>query len=160
MQGIEEGEGGLPEAYHQDFLAWYLLSGSHLYAVMRDRSTAAPRALERAETALRRSMELNDGFARGHRNLARICLLKAQRQREWNEPGAEEDLRRARRELARAKELDPGLHLAAEDGELARLENSGRSWLALAGGGAALGALAGAVQVRRIHKRRASPPAK
>jgi len=131
LKSHASADGKVPAAYADDFLAWYLLSGAYLYAILkRDPPDPDRVALRRAEVALRRSLALNSSFPRAHRNLARIYLLKAR----WQSPRTGEYVRQAAAYLARARQLDPLLDLTAEDRQLTRaLPARGatdRSWLA------------------------------
>jgi Zn-dependent protease with chaperone function len=94
----QDPAGELPAAIAQDAFAWYLL-GRGLY-----RSEDANRG-QAAERAYRRSLALDDQFARAHRNLAQALLSQN------DEKNAERE-QEAEKELALAKQLDPQLKLA------------------------------------------------
>src|SRR5262245_26551150 len=69
-----DAAGELPPPYDRDHLAWYFLS----LADRKEAANASSRAavMKRSEYALRRSLEVDPKFARAHRNLAAILLMK------------------------------------------------------------------------------------
>src|SRR4051812_12507989 len=115
-----DAAGELPAPLARDAFAWYLLGRALLHSQDADGAAAA-------ERAIRRSIALDNRFARAHRNLALAILSQA----DPKQPGDADQLRakvlrrpipadavqagraqEAERELALAKQLDPTLKLA------------------------------------------------
>lgn len=105
-----DAKGELPPPYDRDHLAWYFLSFAHRTDMTNPAARTA--AVELTESNLRRSLKLEPDFARPHRNLAHILMMKA---RLDDDPVLIE----AERELAEARRLDPTLPLELLDAEMA-----------------------------------------
>ncbi len=109
--------GELPASLANDPLAWYLLGSAYLFSPAKEGNAAAEAA--KAERAFRRSLQLDANFARAHRYLA-LAL--------WRQvPPATSPLNRFRpeldpkqaegqKELEKARQLDPTLHLKGIEG--------------------------------------------
>ena len=111
IQSQADAQGSLPPALAKDQLAWYFLGSAYLY---EESKTSDPiQSAAKAEKALRRSLELDPGFARAHRNLAMAILFQAPRGQA--DPRAQE----VNGELREAGRLDPELPLNLENGRVA-----------------------------------------
>ncbi|MBI3408391.1 MAG: M48 family metalloprotease [Planctomycetes bacterium] len=115
MKSEQDAQGQLTDELARDPLAWYFLGNYYLKSDAK--GDAAARNAGKAEAALRKSIELDDGFARAHRNLA-VALMFQDR---GNKPGSPQ-LQAAREELTRAAKLDPKLPLGEFEAELAMHE--------------------------------------
>jgi Zn-dependent protease with chaperone function/Flp pilus assembly protein TadD len=127
-----DASGNLRHALSKDAFAWYMLGSGYIYSDKRDPG--------KAETALRRSIELDPKFARAHRNLAFALHLQepsgavGRNQKGPVLPTITGPKRReARKELDEAHRLDPALstkptefQMALVDQDFARAEELAR----------------------------------
>ncbi len=112
VQSQADAEGRLTGELAGDSFAWYLLGSAQLAAGGEDLTEIGPRA-RRAHASIRRSLELDDSYARAHRRLAETLLFQPEAQ-----PGTPlyaEGLQ----QLARARELDPELPTATVEARAA-----------------------------------------
>ncbi len=118
-------DGELPPALATDALAWYLLGSAYLNDASQQDADRRP-DLDRAEKALRRSLQLDPKFARAHARLAVVLMRDPDARRgAKGGPGAGRGrLDEARKELDEARRLQPSLrYLHASEGELALVQD-------------------------------------
>ncbi len=126
MRAQADAAGELAEPFASDWFAWYVLAGEQLHAAQIEADEQSALAtLAAAERSVRRSLQINDRFARTHRNLARVLIIDEQLHRgtEQDKAVRESDrLGEAKAELAAARQLDSNLSLAIEEAQLAIVE--------------------------------------
>jgi tetratricopeptide (TPR) repeat protein len=118
-------QGELPAAFAQDAMAYYLLGRSYLHDDLKPAERAG--ALQQAEKALRRSIQIDANFPQPHRSLAQILIWQENEAARGTKgpprPGTPR-LQEAQREVDRAAQLDANLPgLAGVKGELALAQN-------------------------------------
>ncbi|HEY7158177.1 MAG TPA: M48 family metalloprotease [Gemmataceae bacterium] len=122
MREQADPKGELPPPLADDALAWYLLGSDYLNAPAKGDDG---RAAARAEKAFRRSLQLDPNFGRAHRNLAFALLRQlpvAASPPIGLRPIANPKQDEARRELAKARQLDPTLSMKEMEGSAALLQ--------------------------------------
>jgi Zn-dependent protease with chaperone function len=109
-------DGDLAPWLARDAFAWYLLGSARLYEQQQPNS--APNTISEAERDFRRSIQLDAGFARAHRNLALALIVQALKapQVAPAQPNPEARIKEIRAELETAGRLDPDLPLSFERG--------------------------------------------
>ncbi len=105
-----DARGELTGPFAKDAFAWYLLGSAYLKDTPK--GTDPQGQGEKAERALRRSLQLDPTFARAHRNLAMSLWLQVDSRMTPGDPKEAE----GRRELVRARQLDPTLKLKRYEG--------------------------------------------
>src|SRR5262245_39070894 len=120
MEGQANLVGELPAPLAKDPVAWYLLGSAYARDGMMDADHRQVRLVQ-AETALRRSLQLDGRFARAHARLANVLMRQVDAEATGRANGQGNDkLAEAARELAEARRLDPSISLLDPiEGELA-----------------------------------------
>lgn len=117
MKDQANANGDLTGDLGRDALAWYFLGSYYLWEAPK--AEARESAAKKAEACLRRSLALDDKFARAHRNLALALIFQGG-------DGVGFQSIPAREALNTAAKLDPKLPLAEHFAELALREGQPR----------------------------------
>jgi tetratricopeptide (TPR) repeat protein len=109
LRKLDPKQADLPPPLADDAFAWYLLGASYLHEIDTGQASRDYRRHARqAESAIRRSLQLDPSFARAHRNLAHALFWQLSGETPADQARQDEALR----ELAEARRLEPALPTA------------------------------------------------